>query len=103
MPRLTFITTAGRRLEIEADSGQSVMLVARLHDLGIEGTCEGSLACATCHVVVEPGDMGRLEAASPEEEDMLDLAMRLQVTSRLGCQIVLTQELDGLTVHLPES
>ena len=47
--------------------------------------------------------MGRLEAASPEEEDMLDLAMRLQVTSRLGCQIVLTQELDGLTVHLPES
>jgi len=102
MPRLTFITAAGNRREIEADSGLSVMQIARLHDLGIEGTCDGSLACATCHVIVEPGDIGRLDAASPEEEDMLDLAIRLQPTSRLGCQIVMTEELDGLTVRLPE-
>jgi 2Fe-2S ferredoxin len=103
MPRLTFITAAGGRLEIEVDSGLSVMQVARLHDLGIEGICDGSLTCATCHVIIEPGDIGRLDAASPEEEDMLDLAVGLQPTSRLGCQIVMTEELGGLTVHLPDS
>jgi 2Fe-2S ferredoxin len=102
MPRLNLITAAGDRLEIEAESGLSVMQIARLHDLGIEGTCDGSLACATCHVIVEPADIGRLDAASPEEEDMLDLAIGLQPTSRLGCQIVMTEELDGLTVRLPE-
>jgi 2Fe-2S ferredoxin len=102
MPRLTFITAAGGRLEIQADSGLSVMQIARMHELGIEGTCDGSLACATCHVIVEPGDIGRLQAASPEEEDMLDLAVGLQPTSRLGCQIMLSEDLDGLTVRLPE-
>jgi ferredoxin, 2Fe-2S len=101
MPRLTFIDAAGGRHDIEAESGLSVMQVARAHDLGIEGTCDGSLACATCHVILEPEDALRLGTASPEEEDMLDLAVGVQPTSRLGCQIVVTEELDGLTVHLP--
>jgi 2Fe-2S ferredoxin len=102
MPRMTFITAAGQRREIEAECGLSVMEIARQHDLGIEGACEGSLACATCHVIVEPGDIGRLRTATAEEEDMLDLAVGVCPTSRLGCQIVLTEELDGLTVRLPE-
>jgi 2Fe-2S ferredoxin len=101
MPRLTFIDAAGGRHEIEAESGLSVMQVARAHDLGIEGTCDGSLACASCHVILEPEDAPRLGLASPEEEDMLDLAVGVQPTSRLGCQIVVTEELDGLIVHLP--
>lgn len=103
MPRLTFVTADGRRQEIEAQSGLSIMQVARLHDLGIEGTCDGSIACATCHVIVEPDDFDRLELASAEEEGMLDLALGLEPTSRLGCQILLSDELDGLTVRLPPS
>jgi 2Fe-2S ferredoxin len=103
MPRITFITAAGERQEVEAPSGLSVMEVARMHDLGIEGECDGSIACATCHVIVDVAHAGRLDAASAEEEDMLDLAPGVQPTSRLGCQIVLTDELDGLTVRLPAS
>ena len=103
MPRMTFITAAGERQEIEAPSGLSVMAIARMHDLGIEGACEGSIACATCHVIVDAAYAGRLGEASAEEEDMLDLALGVEPTSRLGCQIVLTDELDGLTVRLPES
>ena len=98
---MTFITAAGERHEIEAECGQSVMEIARQHDLGIGGVCEGSLACATCHVIVADEHVGRLAGATAEEEDMLDLAVGVCPTSRLGCQIVLTEELDGLTVHLP--
>jgi 2Fe-2S ferredoxin len=79
------------------------MEIARMHDLGIEGACEGSIACATCHVIVDAAYAHRLDEASAEEEDMLDLALGVQPTSRLGCQIVLTDELDGLTVRLPAS
>jgi 2Fe-2S ferredoxin len=99
---MTFITAAGERREIDAPSGLSVMEIARMHDLGIEGACEGSIACATCHVIVDAAYAGRLDEASAEEEDMLDLAEGVQPTSRLGCQIVLTEELDGLTVRLPQ-
>ena len=103
MPRMTFITAAGERKDIEAPSGLSVMEIARLHGLGIEGACDGSIACATCHVIVDAAYAGRLDEASAEEEDMLDLAVGVQPTSRLGCQIVLTEDLEGLTVRLPES
>jgi 2Fe-2S ferredoxin len=77
------------------------MEVARRHDIDIEGACEGSLACSTCHVIVDPEWYGRLGAASEEEEDMLDLAFNLTRTSRLGCQIIINEELDGLIVQLP--
>ena len=103
MPKLTFVTPDGCRHEIEAEPGLSIMEVARMHDLDLEGACEGSLACATCHVIVEPDDFDRLDVASAEEEDMLDLAVGLEPTSRLGCQIRLTEELDGLRVRLPPS
>ena len=98
---MTFITAAGERREIEAECGLSVMEIARRHDLGIEGACEGSLACATCHVIVADEHVQRLTTATDEEEDMLDLAVGVCPTSRLGCQIVLTEDLDGLTVRLP--
>jgi ferredoxin, 2Fe-2S len=101
MPRLTFIRPGGARLELEVPSGRSVMEVGREQGL-IEGTCDGSLACATCHVIVDPADLARLAVALPEEEDMLDFAIGLTPTSRLGCQIVLCEALDGLTVRLPE-
>ena len=77
--------------------------VAHKHDVDIEGACEGSLACSTCHVIVDPAWYGKLVRATEDEEDMLDLAFGLEKTSRLGCQIVMTEALDGLTVKLPSA
>lgn len=101
MPKMVFVEPNGERREVEAPLGLSVLEVARRHDIDIEGACEGSMACSTCHVIVEEGWFERLEEASEDEEDILDLAFGLTKTSRLGCQIVITEELDGLTVALP--
>ena len=98
---MTFIERDGARREVEAPLGASVLQVARRHDIDIEGACEGSLACSTCHVIVDPEWYDLLKEASEDEDDMLDLAFNLTKTSRLGCQIIITEELDGLTVQLP--
>ena len=101
MPKMVFIETNGNRKEVSAPLGLSVMEIAHRHGVDIVGACDGSLACSTCHVIVDPDWAGRLEEASEDEEDMLDLAFGLEETSRLGCQIVMSEELDGLTVKLP--
>src|SRR5499426_4860975 len=101
MPKMTFIERDGTRREVDAPLGLSVLEVARRNDIDIEGACEGSLACSTCHVIVDPEWYDVLVAAKEDEEDMLDLAFGLTHTSRLGCQIIMTEELDGLTVSLP--
>ena len=101
MPKLTFIEPDGTRREVDARLGDSVLQVARRYDIDIEGACEGSLACSTCHIIVDPEWYDLLKEASEDEEDMLDLAFNLTKTSRLGCQIIMTEELDGLTVRLP--
>ena len=77
------------------------MEVAIRHSLDIEGACEGNMACSTCHVIVDPDWSGKLSRPAEEEEDMLDLVYGLRRTSRLGCQIIMTAELDGLTLRLP--
>lgn len=102
MPRVIFIEPDGNRRDVEAPSGRSVMEIARDNGLDIEGACEGCMACATCHVVVAPGDYDRLAEPSEDEEDMLDLVIGVTETSRLGCQIVMSDALDGLTVTLPD-
>jgi 2Fe-2S ferredoxin len=81
----------------------SVLEIAHRNDVDIEGACEGSLACSTCHVIIESDWYELLKDATEDEEDMLDLAFGLTKTSRLGCQIVITEELDGLTVRLPSA
>lgn len=101
MPKMTFIDPDGTRHEVEAPVGLSVLEIAHRNDIDIEGACEGSLACSTCHVIVDQDDYERLSEATEDEEDMLDLAFGLCKTSRLGCQIIMTEELDGLTVSLP--
>ncbi len=101
MPKMTFIEPNGKRHEVDAPVGLSVLEIAHRNNLNLEGACEGSLACSTCHVIVDKEDYERLPEASEDEEDMLDLAFGLTHTSRLGCQIVITEELDGLTVTLP--
>lgn len=102
MPKLTFIEKDGNRKEVDAPVGLSVMEIAHRYDVDIEGACEGSLACATCHVIVDPDWFDRLDPPSEDEEDMLDLAFGLTETSRLGCQIIMSDELDGLEVALPK-
>ena len=101
MPKITFIKAGGERVEVEAPLGLSVLEIAHRNNIDLEGACEGSLACSTCHVIVDPEWYDVLEGATEDEEDMLDLAFGLTHTSRLGCQIIITEELDGLTVSLP--
>lgn len=103
MARVTFILPDGTRREVEAPVGLSVLEVAQRNNLDIEGACEGSLACSTCHVIIAPEDYARLKEPSEDEEDMLDLAWGLTQTSRLACQLIITEDLDGLTVTLPET
>lgn len=101
MAKITFVHQDGTRQEVEAPLGLSVLEIAHRNNIDLEGACEGSLACSTCHVIVDDSYFDKLEPAKEEEEDMLDLAFGLTHTSRLGCQIIITEELDGLTVRLP--
>lgn len=101
MPKMTFIERDGTRREVEAALGLSVLEIAHRHGVDIEGACEGSLACSTCHVIVDGEWFVKLVEPTEDEEDMLDLAFDLQETSRLGCQLIMTEALDGLVVKLP--
>ena len=88
MPKMVFVSADGQtRTEVDAPLGLSVLEIAHRNKIDLEGACEGSLACSTCHVVIDPEFFGNLPEATEEEEDMLDLAFGLTHTSRLGCQI----------------
>ena len=101
MPKMVFVERDGTRKEVEAPLGLSVLEIAHRNSVDIEGACEGSLACSTCHVIVDGEWFGKLTKPTEDEEDMLDLAFDLQETSRLGCQLIMTDALDGLVVKLP--
>jgi ferredoxin-2, mitochondrial len=102
MIRVRFVSADGAATrEVEARPGDRLLEVAQNHGQPLEGTCEGQMACSTCHVIVAAEDFPRLPPASEEEEDMLDLAVGATRTSRLSCQIVLAPEFDGLTVRMP--
>ena len=98
MPKVTFITQDGKEHELDAEEGVTLMEIGRDANLGIEGTCGGSLSCATCHVVVDPEWYEKTGEPDPDEEDMVDLAFGLEPTSRLGCQIRLDDNLNGLII-----
>ncbi|MDG1286418.1 MAG: ferredoxin family 2Fe-2S iron-sulfur cluster binding protein [Rickettsiales bacterium] len=101
MPKLTFVLPDGTEQTFDAPNGQSVLEVAHHNAVALEGACEGSLACSTCHVIVDDAYFNTLKEPSEDEEDMLDLAFGLTETSRLGCQILMSDALDGLKVKLP--
>lgn len=88
---------------VEANEGDDLLSIAHEYDIDLEGACEGSIACSTCHVILTPECYDRLPEPSDEENDMLDLAFGLTDTSRLGCQVVLTKDLHGMTVTLPSA
>ncbi len=96
-----FIARDGSMRSVAATPGDRLLDAAQADGQPLEGTCEGQLACATCHVIVDAADVARLPTASADEEDMLDLAPGATRTSRLACQIRLTEALDGLTVRIP--
>jgi len=99
--KVTFITDKGERVSAEAATGTRLLELAQAKGLPLEGTCEGQMACSTCHVIVAPDWFGKLDPASDDEEDMLDLAAGVARTSRLSCQIMLSEALDGLEVGIP--
>ncbi|MDF2367468.1 ferredoxin family 2Fe-2S iron-sulfur cluster binding protein [Sneathiella sp.] len=101
MPKMTFIKPDGTRQEVDAPLGRTILEIAHQNNIDLEGACEGSLACSTCHIIVSEEDFERLPDPTEDEEDMLDLAYGLTRTSRLGCQIEITEELDDLVVSLP--
>ena len=101
MLKVTFVLQNGERRQFDVTAGDTLLEIAWRHDLDMEGACEGSMACSTCHVIVDKQWFDRLSPAGENEEDMLDLAWGVAPTSRLGCQIVVTDALDGLIVALP--
>jgi 2Fe-2S ferredoxin len=103
MATITFIDKAGTEKVVEAELGLSILEIAHRNHIPLEGACEGSLACSTCHVIVDEKDYAKLPAASDVEEDMLDLAFGLTQTSRLGCQLIMSKNYDGMRLRLPSS
>lgn len=98
---LRFVAADGSVTDTQGRSGDRLLDAAQAAGQPLEGTCDGDMACATCHVIVDPADFGRLPPAREEEEELLDLAHNATRTSRLACQIVLDDTLDGLTVRVP--
>ncbi|WP_397604496.1 2Fe-2S iron-sulfur cluster-binding protein [Sphingorhabdus sp.] len=101
MITVTFISADGESQEVQAVDGRNLLDLAQAAGQPLEGTCEGQMACSTCHVIIDKDWFDRLPRAVEDEEDMLDLASGARRTSRLSCQIILTPELDGLVVHVP--
>ena len=102
MTLVRFVSADGRHVqEVRASAGDRLLDVAQNAGQPLEGTCEGQMACSTCHVIVEAEDFPKLPRASDEEEDMLDLAAHVTRHSRLACQIWLDEALETLTVRLP--
>ena len=102
MTLIRFVSADGNHVqEVRAAPGERLLDVAQNAGQPLEGTCEGQMACSTCHVIVEPEDFARLPPASEEEEDMLDLAAFATRHSRLACQIWLSEALESLTVRMP--
>lgn len=103
MLKVTFILCTGEKREVMAEAGQTLLALAQKNGFDVEGACGGAMACSTCHMVVDPRWYGKLPPPSDDEIDMLDLAPGLTRTSRLGCQIKLSEPMDGLVVTLPQS
>ena len=102
MTRVRFISADGASIrEVDVPAGERLLDIAQAAGQPLEGTCEGQMACSTCHVIVDAADFAKLPPASEEEEDLLDLAAHVTRNSRLACQIFLSESLESLTVRMP--
>ena len=98
---VTFVTPQGEKIAAQGEPGTRLLELGQAKGMPLEGTCEGQMACSTCHVVIDAAWFDKLPAAIDDEEDMLDLAAGVTRTSRLSCQILLDDSYDGLTVRIP--
>ncbi|MEP1441793.1 MAG: 2Fe-2S iron-sulfur cluster-binding protein [Hyphomicrobiales bacterium] len=104
MPKITYITHSGESFDVDAETGSTVMEAALKNSVpGIDAECGGACACATCHVYVDDAWFAKTGPAEAMEEDMLDFAHEIKPSSRLSCQIRVSDELDGLVIRLPET
>ena len=103
MPTMTFVFPDGKEKVCDAPNGVSVLEIAHKNEIPLEGACEGSLACSTCHLIIDEAHYKALPKATDDEEDMLDLAFGLTHTSRLGCQIMVSDKLEGLKARVPSA
>ncbi|XP_061401134.1 adrenodoxin-like protein 1, mitochondrial [Musca vetustissima] len=101
--RVTFIDKNGKRTKVNGKVGDNVLYLAHRYEVEMEGACEASLACTTCHVYVHGDYLEKLPEAEEKEDDLLDMAPFLKENSRLGCQIILNKELDGIELELPKA
>ena len=101
MPVVTFKLPDGKRRTFKALEGKSLLEVAQENKLNVEGACGGVMACSTCHMIVDPEWIGELVNSTQEEDEMLDITWGVKKNSRLGCQIIVTEKLDGLVISLP--
>ena len=99
---ITYVEPDGSEKTVDAKVGQHLLDVAHEHGVELEGACGGELACSTCHLIFEPAVYDTLPPKSDEEEDMLDLAFEVTETSRLGCQIIVREDMDGIKVRIPD-
>ncbi|KAI8831460.1 2Fe-2S ferredoxin-type domain-containing protein [Chytriomyces cf. hyalinus JEL632] len=100
---VSYIQQDGSKKTVYAKDGWNLLDLAHSNNIELEGACEGSLACSTCHVVMQKEFYEKLEEPSDEENDMLDLAFGLTETSRLGCQVEMSKDMDGMTVRIPSA
>ena len=98
---ITFVLSDGKEITVRSPENYTVLDAARQHDIDLEGVCEGSLACSTCHVIVDRKHFDQLPVATEREQDMLDLAFGLEACSRLSCQIILKKHLNGMRLKIP--
>ena len=103
MREVTFVLRDGTRKTVQGQDGTNLLEVAHENGIEMEGACEGSCACSTCHVIVEQDTFAKLPEASEEEEDLLDLAPGLESTSRLGCQLILNEDTENGVFYLPKT
>ena len=102
MTLVRFLSADGRSVkDVDAPAGERLLDIAQANGQSLEGTCEGQMACSTCHVILAAEDIAKLPPPSEEEEDLLDLASHVTRTSRLACQIWLDAALESLTVRMP--
>nr|XP_022314766.1 adrenodoxin-like protein, mitochondrial [Crassostrea virginica] len=100
---IIYIDKTGKHVPIQGKVGDNVLYLAHRYGIELEGACEASLACSTCHVYVNDKFLDKLPEPVEEEDDMLDLAYFLKENSRLGCQLILTKELEGMELTLPQA
>ena len=102
MPKITFIQRDGKRIEVDAKIGQTLLEVAEQNNIELIGACGGSCACGSCHVYIDEETLKKIESPKEDEENVLDVVFNIQPNSRLACQVVVSEEMDGAIITIPE-